>query len=444
MSLDRNQPEVADAGLGSSSVFQECLSGFGWAAPWIHKLKQDAWERFQRLPAPHRKDEQWRFASVQDLALDSFRLPVVAGDSSAGVPSFDAIRNASARMVFHDDALVEAPRLPDTLREQGVIYCPMDEALREYPELVREHLLTRLPGIGSQKYESLHAALFHNGTFLYVPANVEIAEPFITVHWSGLDDGTALFPHTLVVVGDNARATVLDLFQSVDPGTRHFVCGVSDVYAGAGSHVHYETVQNWNLNTVAFHLNSASAERDAALKSITVNLGSAHTRNEQHCRILGAGASVDTDSLTVAKGTQEIDQRTMQTHSAPNGHSDLLFKNALLDDARTIFSGLIRVDEVAQQTDAYQTNRNLLLSDTAEANSLPGLQIAANDVKCSHGATTGSIDDTNIFYFLSRGIPRRMAEELIVFGFFEEIVSRFDNDELSDFVRELVQNKFRN
>jgi len=147
-------------------------------------------------------------------------------------------------------------------------------------------------------------------------------------------------------------------------------------------------------------------------------------------------------SLSLTDCDQEIDQRTLQTHLAGNSHSDLLFKNALMDDSRTIFSGLIQVAEEAQKTDAYQTNRNLLLSSTAEANSLPGLEIKANDVKCSHGATTSQIDDNELFYMLARGINRATARELFVFGFFEEVIAKIAHEELADGIRELIQQKF--
>jgi len=147
-------------------------------------------------------------------------------------------------------------------------------------------------------------------------------------------------------------------------------------------------------------------------------------------------------ALNVPSGSQEFDQRTLQTHIAPHSRSDLLFKNALLDKARTIFSGLIIVEEDAQQTDAYQTNNNLMLSEDAESNSLPGLEIKANDVKCSHGATTGRINESELFYFLARGIPRKKAQELMIFGYLEEIITKLGNEELAKYVRSSMQKKF--
>jgi Fe-S cluster assembly protein SufD len=196
------------------------------------------------------------------------------------------------------------------------------------------------------------------------------------------------------------------------------------------------------LNTLSFQLNTSNAGQDTTSKSTLINIGSAQARQEIHGKIFGSGSNVELYALNVPSGSQEFDQRTLQSHVAPHSRSDLLFKNALMDKARTIFSGLIIVEEDAQQTDAYQTNNNLMLSEAAEANSLPGLEIKANDVKCSHGATTGRIDESELFYFLARGIPRQKAQELMIFGYFEEIVEKLDNPELADYVREVVQTKF--
>jgi Fe-S cluster assembly protein SufD len=201
-------------------------------------------------------------------------------------------------------------------------------------------------------------------------------------------------------------------------------------------------VQNWNEASLSFNRLTTVAERDSNITAYGLNLGSKHARNEGHTVIEGAGSNAEILSLTVAHKEQEIDQRTLQSHNAPNSRSNLLFKNALQDTSKTIFSGLIKVAEEAQLTDAYQTNRNLLLSPTAEANSLPGLEILANDVKCSHGATTGQIDDNELFYLLARGIDKPTAQKLLVFGFFEEILEKINNEELANYHRELVHHKF--
>lgn len=427
--------------LADPKIFQAHLESLRDAPQWLIDLKQEAWERFQRLPMPIRKNEMWRFATVSKINLEGF----LSGGSATNTldPALsgtaDILENGGS-LNFADDICVGETALAEDLKAKGVIFSPLQVALKEHPDLVRKHLFERLPDLGSEKFQALHAALFTTGTFVYVPRNVEVTLPLVASHWT-VQDGASIFPHTLVVAEDNAKLTMLDLYRSRDSSIRNFVCATSDVYAKAGSQVHYRMVQDWSLNTLAFHLNSASVERDAYLKTITVNVGGNYVRNEQHGRIFGAGAKVEMHSLGVVKGTQELDQRTLQTHAAGESVSDLLYKNALLDEARTIFSGLIRVERDSQRTDAYQTNRNLLLSPNADANSLPGLEIEANDVKCSHGATTGQLDETEMFYFLARGIPRKKAQELMVFGFFEEIIGKFENEELSDFVRSLVQKK---
>jgi Fe-S cluster assembly protein SufD len=202
-------------------------------------------------------------------------------------------------------------------------------------------------------------------------------------------------------------------------------------------------VQDWSRETLAFQLNSTVVQRDARILSLTVHLGGRQARHESHSRLVGLGAHSEMLALTVARGAQEFDQRTLQSHQAPRTGSNLLYKNALLDQARTIFSGLIIVDPDAQKTDAYQSNRNLMLSDEAEANSLPGLEIQANDVRCTHGATSGHVDAEQMFYLESRGIPAVVARELLVFGFFEEVLLKVENEELRTALRELIKTKFK-
>ena len=183
--------------------------------------------------------------------------------------------------------------------------------------------------------------------------------------------------------------------------------------------------------------------RDARILALNVHLGGRQARHESHSRLIGPGAHSEMLALTVAQGTQEFDQRTLQTHQAPHTSSNLLYKNALLDSARTIFSGLIVVEPDAQKTDAYQSNRNLMLSDTAEANSLPGLEIQANDVRCSHGATTSRLDPEQEFYLLARGIPKAQAAELLLFGFFEKVLGEIPHEGLYQTIRALIQTKLK-
>jgi Fe-S cluster assembly protein SufD len=206
--------------------------------------------------------------------------------------------------------------------------------------------------------------------------------------------------------------------------------------------VGYAAAQCWSHEALSLQFNSTVVRRDARVQSLNVHLGGRQSRHESLSQLQAPGGFSEMLAITVASGAREYDQRTLQIHQAPNTKSDLLYKNALLDRSRTIFSGLIIVDPDAQKTDAYQSNRNLMLSDDAESNSLPGLEIQANDVRCTHGATSSRIDPEQEFYLKSRGIPAKAANELLIFGFFEEVLNRLESEELQSALRSLVRNRF--
>lgn len=429
--------------LTRDAVFDTPIEPAGALPGWLRELRCESWERFEALPMPLRTDENWRFANLRKVQLEGFgvRTSPVPSETLELLSLSNHIEAYSGKTIFADGYQVNHYEVSDELRRKGVIWEPLSEALVKHPNLVRRFFENRVGDQGSEKFLALHDALTHSGTFLYVPADVQIDLPFLAYHW-GVTSGAALFPHTIVVAGENARVTMMELFESARPEARHFACGVANITAGPGSKVQYKTVQNWSAHSLAFHLNTVSADRDSTLRTINVHTGSDYCRNEQNNRVVGEGANIETYSLAVASGEQVIDQRTLQTHLAGNAYSNLLYKNALLDDARTIFSGLIRVEPEAQKTDAYQTNRNLLLSDRAEANSLPGLEIEANDVKCSHGATTGNLSQEELYYLRSRGLPLRQAQELLVFGFFEEILGKLEDENVAEWIRGVIRRKF--
>ena len=427
-----------------TKAFDRHMTRLNGVPQWLLERKRAGWDKFNELSIPRRSDEKWRFTTLKHIQLNGYRTGATdtAADAELLPKNPEDIGACTGAFTFCDDRLIHTCALPESLREKGVIWSSINEAVTAHGDLLENHFLSCTPGLGSDKYQALHDALGSNGSFLYVPPNVEIDLPLIANHISS-EDGLAFFPHTLIIAGDNSKVTMVDNFRARAADTRHFVCGAANIFAGTGAQVFYQAVQNWNLNTISFHLNTISVGRDANVRTLMINIGSRYTRNEFNTRIVGPGANVENFSLGVPTGEQEFDQRTLQAHCAPNARSDLLFKNALFDNARTIFSGLIRVEPEAQQTDAYQTNRNLLLSNTAEANSLPGLEILANDVKCSHGATSSPVDRDQLYYLLSRGIPKTKAHEMLVFGFFEEILEKLDNKELMEQTRRQIQNKLQ-
>jgi Fe-S cluster assembly protein SufD len=283
--------------------------------------------------------------------------------------------------------------------------------------------------------------LVSSGTFLFVPRGLEIELPIEIFHWLR-HDNMSVFPHLLLVADELAKVTVIEHFRSCDQRAAGFACGVNDLIAGPGAKVTYVCAQSWGENTIALQMNSTVVDHDASAMSLNLHVGSRYSRFESLSRLVGEGGRSDLLAVAVAKHQQEFDARTLQDHISPRTASDLLYKNALDDRARTIFGGLIRVEPDAHFTDAYQKVRNLLLSDDAEANSMPGLEILADNVRCTHGATSGQIDEDELFYLRTRGIPTKVAQRLLVTGFLDEVIRRLDHPAIAEHLHRLIEEKF--
>ncbi len=433
-------PTSATVGSFTREAFAAHLTRVAHLPAWWLDRKRAAYERFAALPMPKRTDEGWRFSNFAALTLDGFTLPepiqlADAHHTTMGITGAGTLALANHRVVVNESVAAE-------FAQKGVIFESLQNALLKHGELVREHLLTQPSKLGSEKFAALHEAFLEDGAFVYVPKNTEVAVPFGVFHYAA-HSGTALFPHTIVVADENAKVTVADFFRSANAGERQFVCGGNDLFAGHGAQITYVAMQDWSRETLSLQFNATVARRDARVLSLNLHAGARQARHESFSQLQAPGAHSEMLALTIAHDTQEFDQRTLQIHQAPNTSSNLLYKNALLDRAKTIFSGLIVVDPDAQKTDAYQSNRNLMLSDDAEAHSLPGLEIQANDVRCTHGATSARIPAEQEFYLQSRGIAKAQADELLVFGFFEEVLGKIENQELHDRLSEIIRAKFK-
>lgn len=438
MSSNSKSPTAQGGRLLDGPLWPEGDSRPDW---WIDAQKA-AWKRFQEAPMPRRKDEDWRFANISALHLENFSLSSDP-DASARKELLSLSRtgfDTAGLAVFANDSLMEHQAISQELAAQGVIWEPISAALEKHPELLRKHFMSQLVSLGSQKFAALHEAYCRNGMLVFVPKNVEVKLPLAAYHWL-CGANAAVFPHTLILAEANSKVTVLDFLHSFseEPG---FACSVNDLILGPGAQVNYLCSQNWSEKVLSFQVNATSVERDASAKSLNVNLGGFFARVESKSQLNGDAARSEMLSLTVAHGTQEFDQRTLQNHVGRNTWSDLLYKNALLHRSKTIFKGLIQVEKGAAQTDAYQTNRNLLLDPEAEADSMPGLEILNDDVKCSHGATTGQIQEEELFYFLARGITSAQAKQLLVYGFLDEVLLRFGHEKVAAEVRTKIEAKF--
>jgi Fe-S cluster assembly protein SufD len=312
----------------------------------------------------------------------------------------------------------------------GVVCVSFEEALKSHEAALQQHFMKGEQALGSNKFAALHLAHVKAGTVIIVPKNIVIEKPVEIFHWV-VGDHAAIFPHTLIVTGDHAEVSVVDHYRSLE-GEGGLSIAIADLVGGSGSKITYAACQELADDAQALHLSSITAGRDASVKSFQVQLGAAFSRSESVSDLVGQGARSDMLSVSLPIGEQIVDQRTLQRHKAPHATSDLLYKNALYGQSRSIFSGLIIVDEGAHYTDAYQTCRNLLNSNEAEATSLPGLEINADQVKCSHGATSGPISDEELFYLKARGISDSESRKLIIEGFLAGVVERFGNSELLD------------
>lgn len=379
---------------------------------WFTALQEEALTEYNAAPMPTRRDEAWRFGNLKQLEFDEF------------TPEEES------------DIKYSIPELPE-----GVICLPFEQALVECGDLVQQHFMKSETRLGSAKFAALHKARVKSGLFVYVPDGVVVEKPIEVIHTlTGVN--RASFPHTLIVTGKNAEVSVLDRFVSANEDDAGLCIAVNDLIAGDGSTLKYCAVQELNLSSRMIQVNATTVGRDGNALAFTLNSGAQWARNESLSRMDGEGAHSDMLSCSIPTGTQQFDQRTYQHHAAPHTNSDLLYKNTLYGNSKTVFSGLIFVDEKAHFTDAYQTCRNLLMSDTVEANSMPGLQINADQVKCSHGSTASSIDDEEIYYLCARGIPPRQARQLIASGFSVEVIERLRNEHLEEVVLAAVDRKF--
>ncbi|MEZ5302902.1 MAG: Fe-S cluster assembly protein SufD [Verrucomicrobiales bacterium] len=442
-----NSPETKESAAEATSILSAGPVAAEPGMPqWFRDGQAAAWGEFAAAPMPVRKDEAWRFANLKRVAaLDSFApADPVSGEAAAQlVKESKGLAEPCARLVFANDHLIHESDGVRELREQGVLCLPLAYALMEYGDLVEKHFMVAEVELGSAKFAALHRARVRSGTFLFVPKGVVVDRPIEVFHWAS-GDGAAIFPHTLIIAEENAQVAVFDHFCSAAEGEAHFACGVNDLSAETGARVTYAAAQQLSAKSSAIQINSTTVGRDAEIRQLQAQLGAGWSRTESVSHLTGPGANSLMLSAAVATAGQEIDQRTLQHHESERATSDLLYKNVLFGDARTIFAGLIQVDERAHYTDAYQKCRNLLMSDEAEANSMPGLEINADQVKCSHGATTGQISEEELFYLEARGIPPESAKRLIATGFAFEAIDRLGNPAIQDLIEALVEQRFAN
>lgn len=407
---------------------------------WLVERRVAAAERLTGISWPTPAEEIWRYSRIDQLDLDRYR-PMTAqemgapGDERApGGGPWAAEAGERAATIIVRDGRVVRHEVDAALEAKGVRVCDLATC--------DDDLVVSSLGAASSASEDaftvMHDAFLAGGAFVYVPPGVVVERPIVVLHWSE-GDGAASFPHTLVVLGDRAEATVLDRFGS--PTTDHLCNGVVELLLGDAAHLRYLSLQEQGPRTWHLGFQRAHIARDATIRSSAVALGGSYARLRSEALLEGTAAESDALAVYFGDDDQMLDFRTLQDHDAPHTRSDLLFKGAVEDTAASVYSGLVRLRKPAQKSNAHQTNRNLVLTEGASAESIPNLEIEANDVRCSHASTVGPIDDDQLYYLESRGIPPGEAERLIVAGFFDDVFARLPVGALTRRLRRTVVEK---
>ncbi|HYH28019.1 MAG TPA: Fe-S cluster assembly protein SufD [Actinomycetota bacterium] len=407
-------------------------------------LREEALATFQALPVPSQATEEWRYTDLSGLDLNTYR-PAAPGTLAENLDGLDdgvlralgEVGDRAGLSIQHNSDTATTHLDPD-LASRGVVFESLDLALTQHPDLVEKRLHALVP-IDRSKLVAQHAAFRTGGLLLYVPAGVAVELPLQSFTYVDGSD-VAVFPHTLIVAEQDAEVTLIERLTSPS-GVRAYANAITEIHAAPNARVRVVSLQDWGDETTHMSIQRANLDRDAQLRSFAVAFGGSLSRIEVESIMSAPGAYSEMLGVYFADGDQHYDFRSLQDHAAPNCTSELLYKGALKDRSTAIYSGWVTVRKDAQKTDAFQTNRNIVLSDEAKADSIPNLEIEANDVRCGHAASVGPVSADEVFYLQSRGIPADEAERLIVTGFFQEVLDRVTLPEVRTGVEEAIQDE---
>ncbi|HEY7756289.1 MAG TPA: Fe-S cluster assembly protein SufD [Actinomycetota bacterium] len=420
--------ETAETGFD-----EHALASLPPASSFIEAIRKQAFQEFLALPMPSQETEEWRYTDVEGFDLDLLPFAEGGGPEAVtrhGVLAAAGVAGERAGLQIQRNSEVISTRASEHLAEQRVWFGDLDRASTERPELV-EPYLHGLVATDRSKFTALHAAFRTGGTLLHVPRGVRIELPVQSLTY--LDaDGAAVFPRTLLVAEEGSDVTFIDRYVSPPLG-RALSDAVVEIFAGPGSRVRYVALQEYGEGVHHLSVQRARVGRDAEVRSLGVALGASLARAEVETVLAEDGGSSEMLGVYFGDGDQHIDHRSIQDHVGSQTASDLLYKGAMRDRSNAIYTGTVIIEQGAHRCDAYQTNRNILLSETARAHSVPNLEILTNDpTRCGHAASVGPVGEDELFYLMSRGIPRQEAERLIVFGFFQEVLDRVGIPEVRD------------
>ncbi len=389
--------------------------------------RREAWDMFQKMEWPGRREEEWIRTDIRLFKLDKFAVPSPT----------DATEDLTAQALLAEGVELGGWsssnckfELNEKWASKGVIFGSLDKLVGEHGDLIREYFLSKAVDPSKDRFAALHAAFWCGGHFLYVPKGVVVDEPLHAM--SAMGDGNVDLGHTLAILEEGAEATFMTENVSPTASAGGLHCGAIELFVAPGAHMRFVNLQNWGDKVWHFAHQKALVDKDASLQWTTAAIGSRLAKVNQTVALTGEGANCQVNGVMFTEGKQHLAYHTLQHHEAAHCRSDFLYKSALQDNSRTVWRGMIKVDKDAQKTDGYQRNDNLLLSANARADSIPGLEIEADDVRCTHGSTSGRVNDELVFYAQNRGFTRREAVRMIVTGFFQQVFDRITIESVRD------------
>jgi Fe-S cluster assembly protein SufD len=457
--LTRNETTAPPEGGPSAEVVRAVAERYG-DPDWVRDLRAQGWDAWLDIPLPSLRTEGWRRSELRWLDLPRF---APASLAAPPLPAVERLEELPASLleqlqtsVEESGLLVEqdgSPRyhaLGEEARRQGVIFTDLHTAFREHRDLVEPHLMRLLPPrwvpgepSNAGKFEALNAALFGGGTFVYVPPDTTVALPLRSIFWAASQDG-AFFPRSLIVVDRGAHLTYVDEYRSAPAASGSPLThgsGATEIYVKDGARLDYVSTQEWAQTTGGFLTTRCSLGADAYVNWVLVGLGGQVSRTTADVIANGKGTRADLLGLAFGEGTQVFDVHTLQDHSSAFTDTDQMYKTALRDRSRVAYEGLIEIRKGSYGSNGYQANKNLLLDDTAKAESLPMLKINDNDVRCTHSSSVGPVEEEHVVYLMSRGLPRPIAERILVQGFFEPVIERIKVPEIRERIRDAVDRR---
>ncbi|GAA5533346.1 Fe-S cluster assembly protein SufD [Deinococcus aluminii] len=443
--------------------FTDQLTQYG-GPDWLTAKRRESLDLFNTLEVPSESVEAWKYTRV-DVDFSELR-PHPKRERVTDISALpESVQkrltstDVGAYLVLDGPDVVYATDLPADLREKGVIFTDLKTAVEQHADKVQQYLYSvvpaevpddttiaapgttpsKSPDPSEGKFSALAAALWTNGAFVYVPRGVEVELPLGSFRVMS-EAGTYTATRTLVVAEENAQVTFIDEQDSEElPDT--YAIGAVELVVKQGARLRYVSIQNWGKGVTHIQRQRGDVARDAVLNSLVVTMGGTLSRTEMQSYLRGQGSDSEMLALYFANEDQHFDHYTLQHHAAPHAHSDLLYKGVNADQSVGVFSGMIKVDLGAQKTDAYQKHRTLMLSSEAQNYSVPQLEINANDVRCSHGSTTGPVNQEALFFLRSRGIHKELAEKMLVTAFLEDVLSRVPLQSVVKYIEGIIAQK---